>query len=165
MTKCAILNGIVWVYNVIFSVTIGIYGSTLIYPEESKVNCEYKKCQKPLAIFVTVLLGVSYFVVIIAYFGSLIKVTIVTAKSQENATHQNTKNVAIMRRFLYNIIIFALTKIPLLIICGFILSDLDNLKDLGKGEETSCKKFLHGKLYFKVELIASITVFVTLLGT
>ena len=98
------------------------------------------------------------------YIIAIVKVKRKEKILMRNVTICGTRNITIMHRLLYNIIVFAVTKIPLLVICGFTLHDLENLKTLGNGEETVCKKFLHGKLYLKVEILASVTIFVTLLG-
>ena len=86
-------------------------------------------------------------------------------KNQEDTRNSSIKrNIKAMNRLSFNLISFAFSKLTLLIVCIVALANLEHLATLGNGEKNPCKTFLNGKLYFQVELLASIAAIIWLIG-
>uniref|UniRef100_A0AC34FC01 G-protein coupled receptors family 1 profile domain-containing protein n=1 Tax=Panagrolaimus sp. ES5 TaxID=591445 RepID=A0AC34FC01_9BILA len=173
MAKCIIINVVIWVISITFSVCVGIYGATLFYPQSAPIRCEYYNCQLPLAIVITIVLAVCYFTVLVVYILMLLRMRYRNAKILEENKDNNfednrngsvKRNIKAMNRLSFNLISFAFSKLTLLIVCIVALANLDNLKTLGIGDKNPCKTFLNGKLYFQVELLASIAAIIWLIA-
>lgn len=145
----------------------------MFYPQSAPIRCEYYNCQLPLAIVITIVLAVCYFTVLVVYILMLLRMRYRNAKILEENKDNNfednrngsvKRNIKAMNRLSFNLISFAFSKLTLLIVCIVALANLDNLKTLGIGDKNPCKTFLNGKLYFQVELLASIAAIIWLIG-
>uniref|UniRef100_A0A7E4UYR0 G_PROTEIN_RECEP_F1_2 domain-containing protein n=1 Tax=Panagrellus redivivus TaxID=6233 RepID=A0A7E4UYR0_PANRE len=168
MARVVAVNVVIWILSVAFSICVGIYGATLFYPETAPISCSYKTCQQPLAIILTVVLGLCYFVTLIAYATMLIRMHLRNTRRNGHVQvlRQDSidRNITAMNRLSFNLVSFAISKLPILIVCIVAVANLDHLKTLGNGDKSPCKTFLNGKLYFQVELLASIAAIVWLIG-
>ncbi|KAE9552398.1 hypothetical protein FO519_004379 [Halicephalobus sp. NKZ332] len=168
MTRCVIMIVIIWMISIIFSICVGIYGATLFYPETAPISCSFDGCQEPLAIVIVVVLAVCYITVLVVYLLMFLRMRYRNRKvlKQRNISRQPSveRNLKAMNRLSFNLISFAFSKLPLLIVSIVALSNLEHLATLGNGEKSSCKTFMNGELYFQVELLASIAAIIWLIG-
>lgn len=147
---------------------MGIYGATLFYPETAPITCQFRSCQEPLAIVLVVVLAICYITVLVVYLLMFLRMRYRNRKAsrQRNIIRQPSieRNVKAMNRLSFNLISFAFSKLPLLIVSVVALANLKHLASLGNGEKSSCKTFMNGELYFQVELLASIAAIIWLTG-
>uniref|UniRef100_A0AC34QH51 G-protein coupled receptors family 1 profile domain-containing protein n=1 Tax=Panagrolaimus sp. JU765 TaxID=591449 RepID=A0AC34QH51_9BILA len=168
MLRCVVLIVIIWVISIVFSICVGIYGATLFYPETAPITCRYESCQKPLAIVLVVVLAVCYLTVLVVYLLMFLRMHYRNQKvaKQGNITRQPSieRNTKAMNRLSFNLISFAVSKLPILIVSIVAAANLEHLASLGNGEKSPCKTFMNGSLYFQVELLASIAAIIWLIG-
>lgn len=149
-------------------ICVGIFGATLFYPETAPITCLYESCQKPLAIVLVVVLAVCYLTVLIVYMLMFLRMHYRNRKiaRQGNFTREPSieRNTKAMNRLSFNLISFAFSKLPILIVSIVAAANLQHLASLGNGEKSPCKTFMNGLLYFQVELLASIAAIIWLIG-
>ncbi|CEF65410.1 G protein-coupled receptor, rhodopsin-like family and GPCR, rhodopsin-like, 7TM domain-containing protein [Strongyloides ratti] len=186
--KCYIVVGIIWVAAFSFSILIGILGATLFYHDTSPISCQFKTCQDPIAISLTIFLGILYIFVIFEYIVMLYKMHKYTKKNsklteviqnnspsflnKENINDKERKsssssmsnNIIAMNRLSINLCIFALSKLPFLILAIVTTVNLYHLSSLGELTKTPCKTFHFGKIYFEVEALASSAAIIWIVG-
>jgi hypothetical protein len=59
----------------------------------------------------------------------------------------------------------SLCKVPFLLIAVFGLAKLDTLQQLGLGQKSPCKTFLHGQMFYNAELLSCMAAVVWLTGS
>ncbi|VDM08901.1 unnamed protein product [Wuchereria bancrofti] len=154
ITRCFIVIAILWLISIAFSFFLGLYGATLFYPETAPIYCSFNRCQQPIAIFIVFLLC-AFFIIVIAFY--LIILYFIhnrdrTDQLETDITMRN--NVRTMNRLALNMVTFTIGSLPILIVTAIATANLKNLTTLGLGDKSSCKTFLHGKLFLQVEILA-----------
>lgn len=153
---------------IFLKICVGIYGATLFYPETAPINCEFYSCQQPLAIVLVITLAICYVTVLAVYVLMFSRMRYRNKKNMEKSeiTRQPSieRNIKAMNRLSFNLISFAMSKLPLLVVSIVALINLEHLSSLGNGEKSPCKTFMNGKLYFDVELLAAIAAIIWLIG-
>ncbi|KAI6239114.1 G-PROTEIN-RECEP-F1-2 domain-containing protein [Aphelenchoides fujianensis] len=148
---CLWIIAIIWVLSVGFSIMFGLLGATLFYPESAPIHCEYYRCQFPMSI-------------------RLKNASISDQRGQQEGNTQerlvtHERNVRTLNRLSMNLIAFAVSKLPLLIVATVALSNLHDLTShLGFGDKAPCKTFSNASLFYQVEILASIAAILWLLG-
>ncbi|KAI1731670.1 7 transmembrane receptor (rhodopsin family) domain-containing protein [Ditylenchus destructor] len=181
MPKCLTLIAAIWTISVGSSILVGVFGATLFYPQTAPITCEYDSCQFPLAVALVVILNTSYIAVIGCYVGMVVRMHLRTAKvtptekceniigstkSQTNVSVYSAlnRNIRAMNRLAAHLITFTVSKSPLLAVSIVALINLSELRILGLGHKTPCKTYEKGRLFFQVELLASLAAIIWLLG-
>uniref|UniRef100_A0A1I7Y926 G_PROTEIN_RECEP_F1_2 domain-containing protein n=1 Tax=Steinernema glaseri TaxID=37863 RepID=A0A1I7Y926_9BILA len=172
LTKCLVIIAIIWLIAVAFSVCVGIFGATLFYHDSAPFYCDFRTCQRPIAIVVVIVLSICYVSVMVFYVSMLIRMRIRYASRLEVGTRNTIvsittgkdSNIRAMNRLSLNLAVFAISKCPILIVSIVALANLEHLASLGNGYKNACKTYLNGSLYLQVELLASIAAIVWLTG-
>ncbi|CAD5215952.1 unnamed protein product [Bursaphelenchus okinawaensis] len=154
----------IWMVAGVLSLGLGLILATLFYPDTTPIDCEYHTCQFPVFFCFVVVISLSYFSVIFFYSFMLIRIRM--KDKFRNAADDTTmsRNMKTLRRLALNLLTFSIWKIPLIGIGIAALLDLDELRQLGYDEKSSCKTFLKAKLFYKAELFGSISLWLWLLG-
>jgi hypothetical protein len=63
-----------------------------------------------------------------------------------------------------NLLTFSVSKLPLIVVSLVALVKLHDLSKLGMGIKSFCKTFTYAKLFYKVEILASVAAILWLLG-
>ncbi|CAD5221923.1 unnamed protein product [Bursaphelenchus xylophilus] len=165
MKFCLICITVIWSVSCILSLGLGLVLATLFYPETSPFFCDYYTCQFPVFFCFVVVISISYFSVIFFYGFMLIRIRM---KPEFHHSVEGditvTRNMRTLRRLALNLITFSIWKIPLLIVGILSLAELDDLRQLGYDQKSSCKTFKNAKLYYKAEMFGSIALCLWLLG-
>uniref|UniRef100_A0AAF5DAR4 G_PROTEIN_RECEP_F1_2 domain-containing protein n=1 Tax=Strongyloides stercoralis TaxID=6248 RepID=A0AAF5DAR4_STRER len=196
--KCYIAVGVIWVFALSFSILIGILGATLFYHDTSPISCQFSTCQDPIALSLTIFIGILYIFVILEYIIMLYKIHVYTKTNShlttviqnnsslflnnENIINKNgeiknenskqrkpssssiSNNITAMNRLSINLFIFALSKLPFLILAIVATVNLYHLSAIGELTKTPCKTFHFGKIYFEVEALASSAAIIWIIG-
>ncbi|CAG9530504.1 unnamed protein product [Cercopithifilaria johnstoni] len=156
VTRCLVVIIILWFISIAFSLLLGLYGATLFYPETALIYCSFDRCQQPIAIFVAFLLSAFFIVVIIFYL-----ITLYFLRKRDRSSRLETdiigrNNMRAMNRLALNLMTFTVGSLPILVVITIATVNLKNLAVLGLGDKSSCKTFLHGRLFLQVEILACI---------
>uniref|UniRef100_A0A0N4ZLK3 G_PROTEIN_RECEP_F1_2 domain-containing protein n=1 Tax=Parastrongyloides trichosuri TaxID=131310 RepID=A0A0N4ZLK3_PARTI len=188
--KCYIVVAIIWFAALSFSILIGVLGATLFYQDTAPISCKFMSCQDPIAITLTTIIGILYLFVLVAYIvmlkkmhthtkgesriGKLVKNDSIqkegpkeeesTIKERKTSSSSLTNNIKAMNSLSINLCIFALCKLPFLILAIVTTINLYHLSSLGELSKTPCKTFHFGKIYFEVEALASSAAIIWIIG-
>lgn len=141
---------------------MGLYAATLFYPETTPIKCSFWSCQWPLSIVIVTILTVSFTVVILFYVILVLRMKykndnkLIEDNGERKRSVTTTRNIRTMNRLSMNLIAFSLSKLPLIIVAMVALINLSHLKELGIGMKESCKTFHYAKMFYQVEMLASI---------
>ncbi|VIO93065.1 Ribokinase, putative [Brugia malayi] len=152
--RCFIVIAILWLISIAFSLFLGFYGATLFYPQTAPIYCSFNRCQQPIAIFIVFMLCV-FFIIVIAFY--LIILYFIHNRDRTNQLDTDItirNNVRTMNRLALNMVTFTIGSLPILIVAAIATANLKNLTILGLGDKSSCKTFLHGRLFLQVEILA-----------
>ncbi|VBB28909.1 unnamed protein product [Acanthocheilonema viteae] len=164
VTRCFLLVTILWLVSIAFSLFLGLYGATLFYPETAPIYCSIDRCQQPIAVFVAFLLSAFFITVIISY---LIMLYIIHSRDRDSRLETDLiarNNIRTMNRLALHMITFTVGSLPILVVIGIATINLKNFAVLGLGDKSSCKTFLHGRLFLQVEILACIAAIVWVLA-
>uniref|UniRef100_A0A914C5H8 G-protein coupled receptors family 1 profile domain-containing protein n=1 Tax=Acrobeloides nanus TaxID=290746 RepID=A0A914C5H8_9BILA len=172
LVKCSLVIMMIWVISIGFSVCVGLFGATLFYHNTSPIACSFQDCQKPLALAIVIILSICYISVIALYISMFTRIRWRhrRRRSMENIHIEVVRKASEMRneKALYklslNIGTFVVSKMPILVVSIVALANLEHLSSLGDDKKSPCKTYLHGSLYFQVELLASIAAIIWLIG-
>ncbi|KAI6177237.1 7 transmembrane receptor [Aphelenchoides bicaudatus] len=172
--RCLFIIGCIWLLSIVFSIILGLYAGTIFYAESAPIHCPYDSCQFPLSVSVVVILTVCYALVIIFYLimvfrmhwknrNSLINDTDSNGRTRERST-TTSRNIRTMNRLSLSLVAFSVSKLPLIVVAFVALYNLSHLSELGKGQKLPCKTFAMSRLFYKVEILATVAACLWLLG-
>uniref|UniRef100_A0A0K0DT71 G_PROTEIN_RECEP_F1_2 domain-containing protein n=1 Tax=Strongyloides stercoralis TaxID=6248 RepID=A0A0K0DT71_STRER len=158
--KCYIAVGVIWVFALSFSILIGILGATLFYHDTSPISCQFSTCQDPIALSLTIFIGILYIFVILEYIIMLYKIHVYTKTNSHLTTViQNNSSLFLNNENIINK--NGEIKNENTIVATV---NLYHLSAIGELTKTPCKTFHFGKIYFEVEALASSAAIIWIIG-
>uniref|UniRef100_A0A0R3RRU1 G_PROTEIN_RECEP_F1_2 domain-containing protein n=1 Tax=Elaeophora elaphi TaxID=1147741 RepID=A0A0R3RRU1_9BILA len=164
VTRCFLIITILWFSSIAFSFFLGLYGATLFYPETAPIYCSFDQCQQPIAISIAFLLSAFFVTVIIFYLIMLYRIHTRDRGGRLEMDAIARNNVRTVNRLALNMITFTVGSLPILVVAAIATVNLKNFSVLGLGDKSSCKTFLHGRLFLQVEILACIAAIVWVLA-
>uniref|UniRef100_A0AC35TSF6 G_PROTEIN_RECEP_F1_2 domain-containing protein n=1 Tax=Rhabditophanes sp. KR3021 TaxID=114890 RepID=A0AC35TSF6_9BILA len=156
--KCYIASIFIWVFALSFAIAVGLLGATLFYPETAPITCDFKKCQLPVAIILTVIVTILYISVITVYLVMMCRIKVHTkSKPLHNGPNSSpttkisvssysiSNSIKAMNRLSFNLITFMISNCPFIILALVTVVNLHKLSSIGFLAKTACKHFANGK--------------------
>uniref|UniRef100_A0A0K0F7N2 G_PROTEIN_RECEP_F1_2 domain-containing protein n=1 Tax=Strongyloides venezuelensis TaxID=75913 RepID=A0A0K0F7N2_STRVS len=85
-------------------------------------------------------------------------------KQRKPSSSSILNNITAMNRLSINLCVFALSKLPFLVLAIVTTVNLHHLASLGELSKTPCKTYHFGKIYFEVEALASTAAIIWIIG-
>uniref|UniRef100_A0A0N5B8P7 G_PROTEIN_RECEP_F1_2 domain-containing protein n=1 Tax=Strongyloides papillosus TaxID=174720 RepID=A0A0N5B8P7_STREA len=90
--------------------------------------------------------------------------TQVNNEQRKPSSSSISNNITAMNRLSINLCVFALSKLPFLILAIVTTVNLHHLASLGELSKSPCKTYHFGKIYFEVEALASTAAIIWIIG-